>query len=792
MAAHDAGSSATAPLSHEEKFELRGLMRQMQELSSTTPASKRIVRQTAHDYAGHRLVSWKCNEFLYKKDPCPLPTRARGLFTCGEGGEVVIAARGYDKFFNIGEVAKTKWEWIEANTRGPYELTVKENGCLILAAGIDEGRTLLVTSKHAVNVPHADVGMKWVHHHLGEAGRSAEELAGFLHENNATAVFELCDDEFEEHILEYSDRTRGLYLHGINRNATELDTWPSVKVTDVAERFGFHVTKYFTFGSAAEGREFADKVRRDHVLDGRAIEGFVVRCRTAADDRPFMFKIKYDEPYLLFREWREVTNRIIGEKPFRTNYPLTKHYAAWVKQQLKSNPDDFAQFGRNKGIVGARKRFLEYHQAGGGSRAEVYEQKANETKVLLMPVATVGCGKTTVSLALASLFGFGHVQNDNITVKKNPRGAFHRAVMHGFDGHAFVIADRMNHMPDMRLTLTTAVREELVNCRIVALYWSHDGAPDEKILEKTVARVIGRGEAHQSLTPKRTPDFRGIMRGNLARFAPLDLDSTSDGLVEDVIELDPLADSAANLQKAVDGLCDLFPDVLTRPSAADMARALDLALAYKPTVLKDVGAKAKAKDKAKQKPQFFGLVSHKVDIKQKLNGLLDSGSGADWDICRRLMATGDHNRPLHITLAHVAAAKIPRAKAIYDAYMELPKKTWFSGAAVVECAADYIVCNGSVMALRVRSITAREGIQLPASVACQSGVAPGKTSLEVVNAIPHITLCVGTDGKAVQSNDMLATVFGPDNADHPLNVPDGWAAIPVSLAFAAFLKEFMH
>ena len=58
------------------------------------------------------------NEFKYYDVPSPFPTLARGLFTTwvgdsvvdaeGEGpGKHTIVARGYDKFFNIGEVPWT-------------------------------------------------------------------------------------------------------------------------------------------------------------------------------------------------------------------------------------------------------------------------------------------------------------------------------------------------------------------------------------------------------------------------------------------------------------------------------------------------------------------------------------------------------------------------------------------------------------------------------------------------------------------------------------------------------------
>ncbi|KAJ1945451.1 trna ligase, partial [Linderina macrospora] len=615
------------PITEEEQYETRQLMKKMVELATVTPASKRIVRSTKHDYQGHALTSWKCTEFLYKKDPCPLPTQARGLFTTGTDNTEIVA-RGYNKFFNVGEVKQTKWKWIEENTRGPYELTVKENGCLNMAAGLDDGKTLLVTSKHSTNVPHAEVGMQWMHRHLERAGKTVEEFGGFLASNNATAVFELCDDSFEEHILEYPERMRGLYLHGINRNSIDLWTWPSEEVTKVAREFGFMETKYFVFDTVEEGKAMADKVRSDHVLDGRAIEGFVVRCRMRDSERPFMFKIKYDEPYLMFREWREITNRVLSDKPYRTSYALSKLYAAWVKNQIKEHPEQFELFGKQQGIIGARTRFLEAHRSAGGTDADVFEAVGGQRSVLVVPVATIGCGKTTLALALAKLFGFGHVQNDNITVKKNARGAFHRAILNEFDSHEFVVADRNNHMPMLRQTLTEAIREELPNCRVVALQWNHDSLPSTAILQKTSGRVVARGDGHQSLTPKGTPQFRGIMQNFVREFRPIDTDSETDGLIEHVIELDPMAESSINLRTAVDALCEMFPEMLQRPTEDAIDAALNEALAFKPTVKKVVG---KARDR-ERKPAFFGLTPVDVNIDNWLADCMAKTSDVDWSV----------------------------------------------------------------------------------------------------------------------------------------------------------------
>lgn len=62
------------------------------------------------------LTSWKTQEFAYRKmskigydDDDELPTLARGLFTCTEGHDRHrIVVRGYDKFFNEGELPWTK------------------------------------------------------------------------------------------------------------------------------------------------------------------------------------------------------------------------------------------------------------------------------------------------------------------------------------------------------------------------------------------------------------------------------------------------------------------------------------------------------------------------------------------------------------------------------------------------------------------------------------------------------------------------------------------------------------
>lgn len=100
--------------------------------------------------------------------------------------------------------------------------------------------------------------------------------------------------------------------------------------------------------SVAEVKAFAESVSKDDGRwNGQHVEGFVVRAALKSgslDKQPhpndltednwsdprrvFMWKIKFDQPYLMWREWREVTKRILSEK--------------------KRNGDDVAARGRQK------------------------------------------------------------------------------------------------------------------------------------------------------------------------------------------------------------------------------------------------------------------------------------------------------------------------------------------------------------------------------------------------------------------------------------------------------------
>lgn len=91
------------------------LIHDLHRLSKKSP---KLVRSTVYNAPSDPTIpirSWKMNEFKYYDVPSPFPTLARGLFSrelpFGDDSEgepkYQIVARGYDKFFNIGEVPWT-------------------------------------------------------------------------------------------------------------------------------------------------------------------------------------------------------------------------------------------------------------------------------------------------------------------------------------------------------------------------------------------------------------------------------------------------------------------------------------------------------------------------------------------------------------------------------------------------------------------------------------------------------------------------------------------------------------
>lgn len=266
---------------------------------------------------------------------------------------------------------------------------------------------------------------------LRQAQRTEQDLARLLWDNSWTAVAELCDDAFEEHVLPYAPERTGLHLHGINCNERDLRTLPPDQVNDIAAEFGFIQTLYITLNTAAEVKAFGDACAADDGRwNGEHVEGFVVRSPakgTPVDQHHnFMFKIKFDQPYLRWREWREITRRMLafvqkqpststgtlaslneepgmlfGVKISKMQHPETRAYATFVARQIEQDLSQFDEWKQGRGIVKTRDRFFEWLKtqptADQSSASANESSRAADTRpfdrTMIVPIAVPGCGR---------------------------------------------------------------------------------------------------------------------------------------------------------------------------------------------------------------------------------------------------------------------------------------------------------------------------------------------------------------------------------------------------------------
>jgi len=758
-----------APYCEQDPREISQLVRSMSDASNKSRrgfrAKKTTFRLTGSP-DGISVDSWRFQEWDYKKPN--LPIYARGLFTAkNRRNEHEIVVRGYDKFFNIDEVNDTRWRNIEQKTQGPYELTLKENGCIIFISGLEDG-TLLVCSKHStgdrsdVEVSHASAGERWVDKQLATIGKTREEFARELRRRNVTAVAELCDDEFEEHILAYTPDKAGLYLHGINVNVPQFMTYPSSLVQQFADEWGFRKVGLQLFDTVDTVRTFLEQVAESGAHEGRDVEGFVIRCRLASDlemtqYNDWFFKYKFEEPYLMYRQWRECTKALISGKPpkFKKHAKITEEYLLFARQRLAKDPQLAKLYQQNHGIISLRDEFLAYKNMKGSDAANIDDSLGGDGSgvsrdVVLVPIATIGCGKTTVGIALTHLFGWGIVQNDNIQGKNRPTRMV-EAVMSLLNEHPVVIADRNNSERREREQIITDVLMRHKNARLVGLNFAH-GDIDE-VRRVTRERVLKRGDNHQTIhAASDEKKVIGIMENFISRFQPCDPENRPDDGFDFVIDLDPTQGSRANVEKVVNELHKRYPRLIPEiPSAEDMDAAIKGAIEdYSPSLKHKIPDRTNKREqkrqethKTAQEPKKKALEYMSISVPGKeVNVALESAfKGVDSQTQRfykQLQQTRRIQPLFHVTLMHRATA--PQHPELWQRYITLEAENQSIDGKVGECDVmlERVVFDDRIMAIVVRLLDEEE-------------------KWTCVNKVAHITVGTRDNGvKPKESNDLLA------------------------------------
>lgn len=236
--------------------------------------------------------------------------KARGLYIDIE--QMKVAARGFDKFFNIGEVPSTEMETLQFSLHYPVTAYVKENGFLGLISYPYEtnDKDLFITTKSTPEGIHAKYLKDMLYSSVSET--TIANIKKYCKENNVTLLFEYVDTVHDPHIIEYE--TSNLYLLAIVKNELKYEALPYEEICGVAKNFGFIVKKKAaTFNNWTEFYTWYEHVtQEDYTYNGKYIEGFVIEDATGFQTKLKLFYYNYWK-YLRSVAWRTFKYRTIPD-----------------------------------------------------------------------------------------------------------------------------------------------------------------------------------------------------------------------------------------------------------------------------------------------------------------------------------------------------------------------------------------------------------------------------------------------------------------------------------------------
>lgn len=266
------------------------------------------------------------NKAFYDKVWDEQTTKARGLYLDTMKGKV--AARAYDKFFNVNERPETKFDMLQFKLQFPITAYVKENGFLGIVSYDEYNDDLFIASKSTIDSQFA----QWFRDML-YAKISPEkimELKEYLKEHDVSFVFECVDMKNDPHIIDYAKSE--LFLLEIVSNQMEFVKYEYDEMCDIANRFGItHKEKAFEIATWQEFFDwYYDILEEDYEYNGRKIEGFVIE-----DSSGFMTKLKLTY-YNFWKFMRSISHEAIRKgyiaKTSALTTPTANEYYAWVRK----------------------------------------------------------------------------------------------------------------------------------------------------------------------------------------------------------------------------------------------------------------------------------------------------------------------------------------------------------------------------------------------------------------------------------------------------------------------------
>lgn len=285
------------------------------------------------------------NKAFYDKVWDEQTTKARGLYLDTFKGKV--AARAYDKFFNINERPETKFDMLQNKLQFPVTAYVKENGYLGIVSYDEYNDDLFIASKSTIDSQFAEWLKEAICNQITVENR--EKMKQYAKDNNVSFVFENVDMKKDPHIIEYPESK--LYLLDIVYNQMDFAKYDYETMCDIAHQLGLTPKeKAFEIANWQDFYDwYYDILEEDYEYNGRKIEGFVIE-----DSVGYMTKLKL----AYYNFWKFM--RAISHEAIRNGYikktsalttPIANEYYAWVRKlhdvdDIDSIPKDICTLRR--------------------------------------------------------------------------------------------------------------------------------------------------------------------------------------------------------------------------------------------------------------------------------------------------------------------------------------------------------------------------------------------------------------------------------------------------------------
>lgn len=311
-----------------QKFFEPGLLEQMKQHSG-------VMEKTSRAFPHVFSLNFTKNVF-FDKAWDDVVVKARGLFLDGETSEIV--ARGYDKFFNIGELPSTQIEVLTETLQFPVTLYLKENGYLGNLGYDARNDVPMVASK---STPDGDFA-GWFRDILADkvSPQNFERLRRYLRDTESSMTFEVIDPINDPHIIEYDEAN--IVLLDVVRRATDFRKASYDTVKEVGEYFGIDVKqRAMRFESKIQFLAWYRKAEKDglaHTFNRKPVEGFVIEDAAG-------FMTKWKAPYYKF--WKQMRTQHNRVRKMLENSQMPRDAATaiggwhWMTEEMRETALDF-------------------------------------------------------------------------------------------------------------------------------------------------------------------------------------------------------------------------------------------------------------------------------------------------------------------------------------------------------------------------------------------------------------------------------------------------------------------